>query len=336
MLLIIRDIYSGYSFKAADGKRTSERHTQAAGISQGCPLSPFLFVMLMSVLMMDAVRRLSPTQQQAYARGELLALLYVDDTLLVGYQRTHLQSFLDSVAHEGAKYGMELHWGKFQLLNVNTDMHLTKQDNTPIEQKTSMVYLGTTIAADGMVGRELSQRLGRAWAEFCKLKQFWKHISISVQRKIKVFNAVVTSTLLYSLSTVWLNARQQRQLDGIQARCLWCVLRTPPAFISRVSNKAVLEKSRQKLFSQQLLCQQLLLFGRIARAPDDDCSRRLTFCPGNLRPAASHYIRRIGRPHAKLAPKLMDASLRICCKSDQVWQILQDPIAWKRHVEAKC
>ena len=65
-----------------------------------------------------------------------------------------------------------------------------------------MLYLGTTIAADGMVGSELNRRLGRAWAEFCKLRRFWKRVCISLTRKLEVFNAVVVSTLLYSLSAI--------------------------------------------------------------------------------------------------------------------------------------
>ena len=88
--------------------------------------------------------------------------MHADGTLLVGYQQEHLQSFLDAVADTGAQYGMQLHWDKFQLLNVNRTVHLAREDGSPIEQKATMLYLGTTIAADGMVGSELNRRLGCA------------------------------------------------------------------------------------------------------------------------------------------------------------------------------
>ena len=224
---------------------------------------------------------------------------------------------------------------QFQLVNVNETMRLEREDGSLIEPKASMMYLGTTLAADGMVGSELNRRLGRAWAEFCKLKQFWKHISISLARKVEVFNAVVASVLLYSLSTVWLSARQRSQLDGLQARCLRCILKIPPAFLSRVPNKTVLGKSAQEQFSLQLLRQQLLLFGRVARAPDDDCRRRLTFCPGSLQPATSRYVRRVGRPRAEWAPKLMETAIQAWSSADQVSRLIQDETTWRWAVLAK-
>ena len=58
MLQIIRAIYSNRRFQVRDAGHISHHHTQNFGICQGCPLSPFLFIMLMTVLMPDAKRML--------------------------------------------------------------------------------------------------------------------------------------------------------------------------------------------------------------------------------------------------------------------------------------
>ena len=87
-----------------------------AGICQGCPLSPFLFVILMTVLIHDARANLS--QQVGATQAE--KLLYADDTLLLGVSAVHVAEFASAVSRVGQNYGMQLpvHWGKTQALLV--------------------------------------------------------------------------------------------------------------------------------------------------------------------------------------------------------------------------
>ena len=101
---------------------------------------------------------------------------------------------------------------------------------------------------------------------------------------------------MYGLSSAWLNDAERRRLDGFQARCLRMILGIKPSFISRVSNKAVLEKARQPSYTTQLSQAQLLLFGKIAASPQCDPLRQVTFQPNCLQPATSRYVRRVGRP----------------------------------------
>ena len=84
VLRVIQAIYSERSSKVVDCNETSKQHAQNAGISQGCPLSPFLFVMIMTILMHDAAESLDSSDQRLLERGGLTQLLYADDTLLLG------------------------------------------------------------------------------------------------------------------------------------------------------------------------------------------------------------------------------------------------------------
>ncbi len=54
-LRVVDAIYTDRSFVVKDSGHTSEARKQFSGICQGCPLSPFLFVMVMTVIMHDAV-----------------------------------------------------------------------------------------------------------------------------------------------------------------------------------------------------------------------------------------------------------------------------------------
>ena len=50
-LSMISDIYSQRKFSVRDCGHESRQHTQNSGIVQGCPLSPFLFTMVMTCVM---------------------------------------------------------------------------------------------------------------------------------------------------------------------------------------------------------------------------------------------------------------------------------------------
>ena len=87
--------------------------------------------------------------------------------------------------------------------------------------------------------------------------------------------------MLHGLNTAWLNVSDKRKLDGFQCRCLRVILRIAPSLISRVSNKTVLDRAGALKLSTLLLRHQPMLFGKVARAPDEDVLRKLTFCPGS-------------------------------------------------------
>ena len=50
---IIKALYANPQFRVDVDGTTSEWHTQAAGIRQGCPLSPYLFIIVMTVMYHD-------------------------------------------------------------------------------------------------------------------------------------------------------------------------------------------------------------------------------------------------------------------------------------------
>ena len=333
LVRIIEHVYSDRRFRVMDGQQFSTERAQLSGISQGCPLSPFLFVVLMSVVVHDSLGAMSAETKDHYSRGLLDILLYADDTLLVGVESSRLQNCLDKVASVGNSYGLDLHWDKFQLLQVNDTFNLQSPHGQQIPPSLRLAYLGTSIYADGGVKAELNQKLGVAWGDFCALHRVWKHSTLCFARKVRIYNAVVISRLLYGLSSAHLNVAETRRLNGFQCRCMRVILGIKPSFISRVSNAEVLKRAQQNDLSCLLLHQQLLLFGRIARAPPDDPLRLLTFVPGSISPLTSHYIRRIGRPRSEWASKLRDVALRMTADAARV---VHDAAAWKRIVAEYC
>ena len=337
MLVLIANIYSDRRFYVSDGHRASGQRRQRSGIAQGCPLSPFLFVMVMTILMKDATDKLGQEARTDMETGNMSILLYADDTLLVGRSQQYLQELLDAVAWAGARAGMELHWDKFQLIEIGCDIRLRTPEGREIPAQDHLSYLGATLYSSGCVAKELNKRLGAAWAEFVKYERAWKHTAVDKYRKIQMFQALITSKVLYSLSTAWLNQSEKRRLDGFQAKCLRRVLHIPPSFLSRVSNKAVLQQARQDPYSTQLLRQQLALYGKIGRASNRDFLRRVTFQPDTVLSATDALRRRRGRPQREWANGLYRMISPSFDSHALLLQCVQDPVQWdafvKRHTQ---
>eukprot|EP00959_Pyramimonas_sp_CCMP1952_P463349 9484784-Pyramimonas_sp.AAC.1 len=82
---IVGDIYNGRTFQVQEAGHLSAERAQRSGISQGCPLSPLLFVMVMTVIMTDAADALG--QQLAERVGQLVYANDTDRATCRGYAR---------------------------------------------------------------------------------------------------------------------------------------------------------------------------------------------------------------------------------------------------------
>ena len=142
----------------------------------------------------------------------------------------------------------------------------------------------------------------------------------------------MTSKVMYSLNSAWLNKAERRRLDGFQARCLRRILHIPHAYFSRVSNEQVLSQSGQQPYTAQLLRSQLLWFGKICRATDSNFLRRLTFQPGSARPATDACGRARGRPRNEWAKCLYKAVAPQFTSDPAIMQCVSEPAAWHQFV----
>ena len=198
-LKLIEGIMRGRHFYVEDANNKSDFRQQKSGISQGCTLSPLLFITVMSAIMADAVAQLSPGAREAYRKNQLADIGYADDTLLLGMAPEHVEEFLQCVGRAGQSYGLELHPDKLQLLQVNDMTPIRLNDEHEVKYHKSMTYLGATISPDGRMTTELNRRIGMAKADFRSIRQVWTRSTLSKRRKLEIYAALVESKLLYSL-----------------------------------------------------------------------------------------------------------------------------------------
>jgi hypothetical protein len=326
---VVAAIYTERRFRVRDCGSTSNLCAQSFGICQGCPLSPFLFSMVMTCLMKDA-KDVVVQQLGQPASERLSELLYADDTLLMGTSSQSLSAFLQAVADIGVGFGMSQHVGKTKLLNVRTNATVLAPGDVDLKGESSMTYLGGLLSSDGRSVDELSRRLGLAAADFKTLSKIWSHANVSMRRKVQVFEACVVSVLMYGLKTIWLGAAGRRRLDGFQARCIRKILKIPASFISRVSNASVRRQAGVMPLSSELLKQQLRLFGSIAARPCD-ALRDSIFAPGTIELAEAQGNRCQGRPRHTWADQVRKRAVNVAGSEIRLEEILaqsDDMKAW--------
>ena len=78
---IVQAIYANRKFQVRDSGTVSSVKHQLSGISQGCPLSPFLFSCVMTILLHDAAADMRNNESQPPS-AMINELVYADDTLV--------------------------------------------------------------------------------------------------------------------------------------------------------------------------------------------------------------------------------------------------------------
>ena len=280
--------------------------------------------------MHDAVGLLGPSARAAYERGELADLAYADDTMLMGVSSAHLSEYLSAVACAGRRFGMELHYGKLQLINVSCVDTVIKPNGDVLQPTPEMQYLGTVLTEDGQVSSELSRRIGQARGEYTSLCKVWKHSLLPVKRKLYIFQSLVLSKLLYGIAACCFTAAQLRRVNGFQAKCLRQILGISHSYYSRVSNAEVLRRSGAKLATDLLVEQQLTQLGKILRAPQTSALHSTTLTAGTLQPATSHYIRRRGRPRKEWAPTVLQEAYKRKHHQENLYEVASSRQMWKK------
>ena len=212
----------------------------------------------------------------------------------------NLQSLVNAVSEEGAAYGLEINWDKTFQMGICTPSTINRPDGSALEKKRELIYLGGLITCDGRVNRELNRRLGEGRSILNELRKLWSHANLGHKRKIEIFNACVTSKVMYALDSLWLLKADKKRLDGFQCACLRKCLRIAPSYVSRISNAEVYARSNVVRYSTLLEHRQKELYQNIQLLPVGTALRSLV-CDVRGQPIIWCQRRSRGRPQQRWA-----------------------------------
>ena len=140
-------------------------------------------------------------------------------------------------------------------------------DNEELAVTDHFTYLGSTITSNLSLDTELDKRIAKAAAVMAQLsKRVWTNKQLTLNTKLKVYQACILSSLLYGSESWTTYARQEKRLENFHIRCLrrsLCI-----KWQDRVTNIEVLEKA-SSLSIHLMLCQRRLRWlGHVHRMDD--------------------------------------------------------------------
>ena len=335
MVDMIAGIYAQRTFSIQEAGAVSEDMVQGSGIAQGCPLSPYLFIIMLTVLFFDIDREVSVA-----VRGVWYDLAYADDTALACEDPGSLQLILHVLIDKAAKYGLTPNWDKTVHMPIRHAADICRPDGIPVRVVDKAVYLGAVLCASSR-SNNVARQVGEARSTFGKLEVIWKHANLSRQRKINVFNSVVVPKVIYGLEPFLLIEADRKRLDAFQNFCLRKIAHIPHSMVSRVSNEEVRCITGQTPLSRKVLQQQLVTFGRIAAMPNGSCVRKSIFRDESHDLLQQHVQRRRGRPRLQWSNVMTAMAANVAMASRSRFEVMcaQHAVSlaeWKVSVKRYC
>ena len=201
------------------------------GVRQGDVLSPILFNAVLEHAMerwkqvlTDEGFVLSPD----LAQPRLTNIRYADDLLLFGKSLSEAVDMLEKLATISKSYGLEPNMKKTKIISPehpseNTQVCIT--DFGPVDVlgvQDRHKYLGRLFTGDLKTrGKSaIDHRLSCGWMKFKAFQHVFEDKQVSVKLRFKLFDSIVSSTILYGLDTARLTAAMLHRIDVTQRTML--------------------------------------------------------------------------------------------------------------------
>ncbi|XP_019638428.1 PREDICTED: uncharacterized protein LOC109480637 [Branchiostoma belcheri] len=242
---------------------------------------------------------------------------YADDVAILAEIMQALHLALQIMDSETRPLGLQISWQKTKVQSLSDyqlpPTNLMIESNT-VEVVDKFTYLGSTISSDCRNTADIKIRIGRSSAAMASLSHIWSNPRISTDTKIRLYNSLVLSVLLYGA--------EERHLDTFDQKCLRRILGF--RWYDFVSNSTVRQRTGQPPVSHKIRQARLRLFGHLARAdpPLEAASLlRATTPAGWSRPR--------GRPRRRWGDQLNADFSTVGLDVATAWQRAQDRTGWE-------
>ena len=228
-------LYQSPSFVVRDSQQVSSTKKQTKGLRQGCPLSPYLFSMVLTHLFHDVELKHENTYGMLAgvinAPSPLWDLEYADDTVLLSNSAEQLNRMFHLIQHEGSKRGLILNEDKCEHLRLNSEASIyyahspyfyscnceictdTSQPSDPVPISSKIKYLGVFLSASGS-RKNVGYRISQAMHAFKLLKPLLSHASLPPSWKLTVYRSIVQAIPLYAMDSELLSHAQLTRLNA--------------------------------------------------------------------------------------------------------------------------
>ena len=274
-------LYHQSSSCVTEGGRFSSWFEVKSGVRQGCPMSGFIFV-----LIMDWVMRHTNNRRRGL-RWKLTSVLedldYADDVALISSRFADLQEKTDRLVATAGIFGLKINPRKTKTLRMNhrcTDY--IRIEGEEVEDVESFVYLGSVLDKLGGTEVDIKRRLALARIAFTRLQNIWRSGRFSQKTKLRILNSNVLSVLLYGAEMWRVTSTDLNKVDVFHRSYLRRVLRRFWPY--HLSNEELYKATGTTPISALIRERRWRWIGHILRTSPNNISRTaLTWAPEGKR-----------------------------------------------------
>ena len=177
-----------------------------AGVLQGDSLAPFLFTIELDYVL--KVTELGNFGIQTHPDKSLHDLEFADDIVLLDSDSERANEHLTCLQENAGYVGLVINFKKTRALFINRDPTSLVVLEGEVAQVEDFCYLRSIISSSL---KDLGRRRGTAWNVFWKLETVWRSQSLNLETKLRLFDSLVLSVMLYRAES-WLISAQMNQI----------------------------------------------------------------------------------------------------------------------------
>jgi len=224
LIRLLESLYRGTFSAVRTGGDVSDWFETIVGVLQGCMLSPLLFNIFLEIIM---ARALKDVDVGAVIGGTIISSLrFADDIAAMAEEEDDLQQTVNHIAQESSRMGLRINAEKTEVQHVGKISKVVsiKVDDKPLKQVENFVYLGGNMSEDASVEQDVRRRIGLATGVMQSLNKIWQNRGIAQVTKVKIYETLVLSVLLYNSETWTMKESTKNYVRVFEMGCLRKIL----------------------------------------------------------------------------------------------------------------